>query len=51
MEDNLSSMKELDTLLVPEIVNMERITPYAHLKHINTSTFRFMAKPHGQTLH
>ena len=49
-ENNSSSIKELNTPFVQEIDNMEHITPKAHLKHINTSTFSFMAEPHGQTL-
>lgn len=49
-EDNLSYIKDLETLFVQEIDNMENITSLPHLKHINTSTFRFMAKAQGQTL-
>lgn len=47
---NLSNIKGVDTLFVQEIDNMEHITSHTHLKHINTSTFTFMAKAQGQTL-
>ena len=35
--EGVPHMKEMDSVFVQEIGNMEHITPHTHLKHINTS--------------